>query len=104
MLFLAQNQNRTLTSWQHGIAPTKNTSRGLLSSGCKPHNLKLQPKNLNKQPNLHVYPKARIAPTTMTRQASDNPISNGKIRQAVAEIASSVDLEETSFKKMQRLV
>lgn len=40
----------------------------------------------------------------MTRQASDNPISNGKIRQAVAEIASSVDLEETSFKKMQRLV
>jgi hypothetical protein len=40
----------------------------------------------------------------MTHQDLEHSIPNGKIRQAVAEIASTVDLKETSFKNMQRLV
>ena len=41
----------------------------------------------------------------MTRQENESePPTKHQIRQAVAEVASKLDLEETSFKKIQRLV
>ncbi len=45
-----------------------------------------------------------LGTSTSPKKDKSGHLANHKIRQAVLDIASTLDLEETSFKEMQRFV